>query len=84
MFMRMIFPRRALERGVGGWGTKGEPLGTLLSPISCRVTRNGHTKILLSCLRFFETKEMNRKITIEKASNHFGWSFFNYIIKLKK
>ena len=34
MFLQMIFPRRASKRGVGGWGTKGEPLGTFSSSIS--------------------------------------------------
>ena len=29
-------------------GTKGCPLGTLLSPISCRVARNGHLKHILT------------------------------------
>ena len=66
MFVRVIFPRRALERGVGGWGTKGEPLGTLLSPISCRVARNGHPKHNLIFFRV--AKNEHKKIINQNQS----------------
>ena len=57
----MIFPRRALKRGVGGWGTKGCPLGTFSSYILCRVAKNGHPKHFLTIL-FRVTKNRHKKI----------------------
>ena len=47
-------------------GTKGCPLGTLLSPISCRVARNGHPKHNLIFFRV--AKNEHKKIINQNQS----------------